>query len=73
MAVAALDHPYICKIFEIGEDGGVLCLVMEYIAGDTLERRLQAGQLPPCEALRDGRRWPRRWRKRTPADSSTAI
>ncbi len=33
MAVAALDHPYICKIFEIGEDGDALFLVMEYIAG----------------------------------------
>ena len=28
MAVAALDHPYICKIFEIGEDGDALFLVM---------------------------------------------
>ena len=28
MAVAAIDHPYICKIFEIGEDGDALFLVM---------------------------------------------
>ncbi len=26
MAVAALDHPYICKLFEIGEDGDALFL-----------------------------------------------
>ena len=32
-AAAALDHPYICKIFEIGEHGDALFLVMEYIAG----------------------------------------
>ena len=28
MAVAAIDHPYICKIFEIGEHGDTLFLVM---------------------------------------------
>jgi serine/threonine protein kinase len=28
MAAAALDHPYICKIFEIGEYGESLFLVM---------------------------------------------
>ena len=57
MAVAALDHPYICKIFEIGEhgagaDAGALFLVMEYVPGDTLDRRLKAGRLPLPEALR---------------------
>jgi serine/threonine protein kinase len=51
MAVAALDHPYICKIFEIGEYDAALCLVMEYVPGDTLERRLKAGRLPLAEAL----------------------
>ena len=52
MAVAAIDHPYICKIFEIGEDGNALFLVMEYIAGETLHRRLQDGPLPLSDALR---------------------
>jgi eukaryotic-like serine/threonine-protein kinase len=52
MAVAAIDHPYICKIFEIGEDGDALFLVMEYIAGETLHRRLQDGALPLPDALR---------------------
>src|SRR5580765_5046255 len=52
MAVAALDHPYICKIFEIGEDAAALFLVMEYVPGDTLDRRLATGRLPLPEALR---------------------
>jgi serine/threonine protein kinase len=52
MAVAAIDHPYICKIFEIGEDGDALFLVMEYIAGETLHCRLQDGALPLPDALR---------------------
>ena len=50
-AAAALDHPYICKIFEIGEDGDALFLVMEFIAGVTLHRRLQEGRMPLSDAL----------------------
>ena len=52
MAVAAIDHPYICKIFEIGEHGDVLFLVMEYVDGETLHRRLHDGALPLADALR---------------------
>jgi len=52
MAVAAVDHPYICKIFEIGEHEDTLFLVMEYIDGETLHRRLQDGALPLSDALR---------------------
>jgi eukaryotic-like serine/threonine-protein kinase len=52
MAIAALDHPYICKIFEIGEDDDALFLVMEYIAGTTLQRRLLEGRMPLPDALR---------------------
>ncbi len=52
MAAAALDHPYICKIFEIGEHEDALFLVMEYIAGETLHRRLQDGRMPMPDALR---------------------
>ena len=52
MAVAALDHPYICKLFELGEDGDALFLVMEYIAGTTLHQRLLEGRMPLLDALR---------------------
>jgi len=52
MAVAALDHPYICKIFEIGEDGDALFLVMEYIVGTTLHERLHNGRMPLPEMFR---------------------
>jgi TolB-like protein/Tfp pilus assembly protein PilF len=52
MAAASLDHPYICKILEFGEHGHTRFLVMEYVAGDTLHHRLQAGRMPLAEALR---------------------
>ena len=73
MAVAAIDHPYICKIFEIGEDAAALFLVMEYVPGDTLDRRLR---LADCRCRRPfawPERSPRRSRKRTPAGFCTAI
>jgi serine/threonine protein kinase/tetratricopeptide (TPR) repeat protein len=54
LATAALDHPFICKIFEIGEHGNAHFLVMEYIPGETLHRRLLAGPLSLPDALRLG-------------------
>jgi len=41
-AVAALNHPHICTLYDIGPD----YLVMEYIEGQTLRQRLGAGALP---------------------------
>ena len=55
MAAAALDHPYICKVFEIGEHDGTVFLVLEFIAGETLDRRLRAGRMALPEALRVAR------------------
>jgi len=51
-AAAALDHPFICKVFEIGEEGDVLFLVMEFIDGETLHRLLRSRTLRLPEALR---------------------
>lgn len=51
-AAALLDHPFICKVFEIAEADGALFLVMEFLSGETLFERLRAGRLPLAEALR---------------------
>src|SRR5947208_1936272 len=35
-AIAALDHPHICAIYDIGRDAGADFLVMQYLEGETL-------------------------------------
>ncbi len=39
-AVAALNHPHICALYDIGEDNATAFLVMEYLDGETLADRL---------------------------------
>jgi len=52
MAAAALDHPFICKVFEMGEAAGADFIVMEFVEGETLHQRLSSGRLPQADALR---------------------
>jgi serine/threonine-protein kinase len=50
-AAAALDHPYICKIYEIGEVEGKAYIAMEYIEGTTLFDKIASGPLPLPQVL----------------------
>src|SRR6266540_4653301 len=43
MAAAALNHPHIAHIYEIGEGEGVQFIAMEYIDGNTLRHRINKG------------------------------
>src|SRR5262249_40186642 len=51
-AAAAIDHPYVCKVYEAGESEGVAFIAMEYVDGVSLADRLGAGALPATEAVR---------------------
>jgi Tol biopolymer transport system component/predicted Ser/Thr protein kinase len=46
-AVAALNHPNICTLYDVGPD----YLVMEYVEGPTLAERIERGPIPLAEAL----------------------
>ena len=51
-AAAALDHPNICTIHEIGEtEDGQLFIAMPLYDGETLQARLKRGRLPFGEAV----------------------
>jgi Tol biopolymer transport system component len=57
-AISQLDHPHICTVYDVGERDGSAYLVMQYLEGETLERRLAQGSglkgqvgLPLNEAL----------------------
>ena len=45
-AVAALSHPNILEIHDVGTEGGVTYAVTELLHGETLRRRLSSGPLP---------------------------
>lgn len=49
--IARLDHPNLMAIHDLGEHEGVPYLVCELLEGRTLQERLEAGPIPPREAL----------------------
>ncbi len=51
LSAAALDHPYICKIYELVETDTETLIVMEFVEGETLAARLKRGPIPAAEAL----------------------
>ncbi|HEV8041368.1 MAG TPA: protein kinase [Bryobacteraceae bacterium] len=50
-SAARVTHPNICRIYDIGEEGGRPFLVMELLEGEPLSSRLMRGPLPVPEAV----------------------
>src|SRR5262245_196318 len=51
-AIAALQHPHICTLHDVGTDSGTDFLVLEYLEGETLADRLVRGSPRLDDALR---------------------
>lgn len=50
-AVAALSHPNVLGLFDLGKEGETAYAVTELLIGETLRQRLQEGALPQRKAL----------------------
>ena len=50
-AIAALSHPHICAIYDVGRHDSLDYLVMELLDGTTLAARVSRGPLDPHEAV----------------------
>ena len=50
-AAASVNHPNICQIYDIGEDGGQLFIAMELLEGEALADRLKRGPMSVSETL----------------------
>ena len=53
-AIAALNHPNICTIHDVGHANGVEYLVMECLEGETLQDRLKRARPPLDDAIEIG-------------------
>jgi len=52
--ISSLNHPHICVLYDVGQQGDTDYLVMELIEGETLAQRIARGSLPPDDVLRIG-------------------
>jgi serine/threonine protein kinase len=53
-AIASLNHPHICALYDIGEQADLAYMVMEFVEGESFASRLNREKLPLGEALTYG-------------------
>lgn len=49
-AISQLEHPHICRLYDVGED----YLVMELLEGESLAERVERGPMPLADVLKYG-------------------
>ena len=53
-AAASVNHPNVCQIFEIGDEGGELFIAMEFLEGEALSERLRRGPMSTSDVASAG-------------------
>jgi serine/threonine protein kinase len=53
-AIAQMQHPHICTLYDVGDQETTAFLVMEYLEGESLAERLRRGPLPIDQLLKLG-------------------
>ncbi|HZU45421.1 MAG TPA: serine/threonine-protein kinase, partial [Terriglobales bacterium] len=51
-SISNLSHSNICTLYDIGHEGDISYIVLEYLEGETLEKRLERGPLPSHQILK---------------------
>ena len=54
-AVASVNHPHIVTLYSVEEYDGVPFLTMEYVSGESLDRRIPPGGLPASQMIKIAR------------------
>jgi Tol biopolymer transport system component/tRNA A-37 threonylcarbamoyl transferase component Bud32 len=49
--IAQVDHPHICTVYDVGQQQDTAYLVMQFLEGETLARRLERGPLSRADAI----------------------
>ena len=55
LAAASLDHPYVCKVYELAETSSETFMIMEFVEGETLSAVLKRGVPPLLQTLQIAR------------------
>jgi Tol biopolymer transport system component len=53
-AISQLEHPHICRLYDVGSANGIDYLVMELLEGESLADRIAKGPLPVDQVLTYG-------------------
>jgi serine/threonine-protein kinase len=53
-AAAALNHPHIAAVYDVGHENGIHFMVQEHLEGQTLRAAIAEGRLPLAHALKLG-------------------